>query len=139
VLGRSDWPADPRYAQNRGRVAHRDALVAEIDAILQSRPAEQWVPEIEAAGIPVGPVNTLKEAFADPQVAARGLLVEVDHPVAGPIPTLAQPMKFSKTPPEYRSAPPLVGQHSREVLRAAGYTEAEIEALEAAGVAAQHP
>ena len=138
VLGHAGWAADARFRLNRDRIAHRAELVELITAVLTQQPAEHWLTAIEAAGVPVGPVNDLAQAFADPQVAARGLLVEVEHPVAGPIRTLAQPMKFSRTAPEYRSAPPLLGQHSREILRDAGFAADEIAALETAGVLSQH-
>ena len=138
ALGRAAWAADARYSRNRDRVNNRASLVAEIEALLATRPSAEWVPILENAGIPVGPVNSLAEAFADPQVAARNLIVEVDHPLAGPIRTLAQPMKFSKTVADYRTAPPLLGEHSREVLHTAGFCDDEINALEAAGVMSQH-
>jgi crotonobetainyl-CoA:carnitine CoA-transferase CaiB-like acyl-CoA transferase len=139
ALGRPGWSTDQRYARNRDRVINRDALVAEIETLLGALPAAEWVSIIGNAGIPVGPVNTLAEAFADPQVRARGLVVEVQCKFAGSISTIAQPMKFSKTAPEYRRAPPLIGEHSREVLHAAGYSDEEIKSLEAAGVVTQHP
>ncbi|MFC3711612.1 CaiB/BaiF CoA transferase family protein [Sphingoaurantiacus capsulatus] len=139
VLGHPEWAADSRFKLNRDRIANRDMLVALIIEALATQSADHWLAAIEAVGVPVGPVNDLAQAFADPQVAARGLLVEVAHPVAGRIPTVAQPMKFSKTAPEYRSAPPLIGQHSRAVLADAGFTEDEIVALESSGVVSQHP
>ncbi len=134
VLGHAEWADDPRFARNRDRVANREALVTAIEAVLATTGADAWVPAIEAAGIPVGPVNSLDQAFADPQVAARGLVVELPHPVAGTVATVAQPMRFSKTPAAYRSAPPLVGEHSRALLAEAGYGADEIAALIAAGV-----
>lgn len=139
VLGHPEWAADARFKLNRDRIDNRDTLVALIVEALAPQSADHWLAAIEAVGVPVGPVNDLAQAFADPQVAARGLLVEVDHPVAGRIPTVAQPMKFSKTAPEYRSAPPLIGQHSRAVLADAGFTAEEIVTLEASGVVSQHP
>jgi crotonobetainyl-CoA:carnitine CoA-transferase CaiB-like acyl-CoA transferase len=134
ALGQPGWASDPRFRLNRDRIGHRAELVALIGEVLRRHAAEHWLAAIESVGVPVGPVNDLAQAFADPQVAARGLLVEVEHPVAGPIRTLAQPMKFSKTAPEYRSAPPLLGQHSRDVLRDAGFSDEEIATLEEAGV-----
>jgi crotonobetainyl-CoA:carnitine CoA-transferase CaiB-like acyl-CoA transferase len=138
VLGHPEWAQDPRFRLNRDRIGNRALLVGLIGGLLGAKPAEHWLAAIEAAGVPVGPVNDLAQTFADPQIAARGLLVEVDHPVAGRIPTLAQPMKFSASPPEYKLAPPLLGQHSGDVLADAGFTAAEIAALEAAGVLSQH-
>lgn len=138
ALGHAEWAADARFRLNRDRIGHRELLVGMIGEVLARQPADHWLATIEAAGVPVGPVNDLEQAFADPQVAARGLLVEVEHPVAGPIRTLAQPMKFSASSPEYRLAPPLLGQHSRAVLADAGFDGEEIAALEAAGVLSQH-
>ena len=138
VLGAPQWADDERFASNRARVANRATLVDAIEAVLATRPAEQWLPALDAAGIPAGPVNDLAQAFADPQAASRGLVVELPHPTAGSVRTVAQPMKFSRTAPEYRSAPPLLGQHSRAVLRDAGLDDESIAALEAAGVFAQN-
>ena len=138
-LGHAEWADDPRFRLNRDRIEHRAALVALISDVLAGQPAEHWLAAIEAAGVPVGPVNDLAQAFADPQVAARGLLVELEHPLAGPIRTVAQPMKFSATPPDYKLPPPLLGEHSRSVLADAGFAPDEIAALEAAGVLSQRP
>jgi crotonobetainyl-CoA:carnitine CoA-transferase CaiB-like acyl-CoA transferase len=137
TLGHAEWADDPRFRRNRDRIANRPAMVDLIADVLTGQPAEHWLVAIEAAGVPVGPVNDLAQAFADPQVAARGLLVEVEHPLAGPIATVAQPMKFSATPLEYRLPPPLLGEHSRSVLADAGFDAGEIAALEAAGVVSQ--
>ncbi|MDO9490086.1 MAG: CaiB/BaiF CoA-transferase family protein [Sphingomonadaceae bacterium] len=136
-LGHAEWAADPRFTLNRDRIAHRTALVELISDVLAAQPADHWLAAIEAAGVPVGPVNDLAQAFADPQVAARGLLVEVEHSLGGTIRTVAQPMKFSATPPEYELPPPLLGEHSRSVLADAGFAPDEIAALEAAGVLSQ--
>ena len=138
VLGHPEWAQDARFRLNRDRIGNRALLVGLIGDLLGAKPAEHWLAAIEAVGVPVGPVNDLTQTFADPQVAARALLVEVDHPVAGRIPTLAQPMKFSASVPEYKLPPPLLGQHSRDVLADAGFTAEEIAALEAAGVLSQH-
>jgi crotonobetainyl-CoA:carnitine CoA-transferase CaiB-like acyl-CoA transferase len=138
VLGHAAWADDARFRLNRDRVGNRELLVGMIGDVMRGRAAEDWQPEIEAAGVPVGPVNDLAQAFADPQVAARGLVVEVEHAQAGPIGTLAQPMKFSATALDYGNAPPLLGQHSRAVLTDAGFAADEIAALEAGGVVAQH-
>jgi crotonobetainyl-CoA:carnitine CoA-transferase CaiB-like acyl-CoA transferase len=137
VLGHAEWAEDARFRLNRDRVGNRELLVGMIAEVMRTRAAEDWQAEIEVAGVPVGPVNDLEQAFADPQVAARGLVVEVEHPEAGPIRTLAQPFKFSATALEYGGAPPLLGQHSRAVLTDAGFAPEEIASLEAAGVVAQ--
>lgn len=137
ALGEPGWAEDERFATNRARVMNRAVLVAAIEAVLVTQPAEHWLAALDAAGVPAGPVNDLAQAFAEPQVEARGLVVEMDHPVAGKVRTVAQPMKFSRTQPDYASAPPLLGQHSRAILSEAGFSADEIAALEAEGVVAQ--
>jgi crotonobetainyl-CoA:carnitine CoA-transferase CaiB-like acyl-CoA transferase len=90
---------------------------------------------LEAAGVPNGPINNVAQVFEEPQVRARGIRVELDHPVAGKLPTVASPMRFSATPLEYRTAPPLLGEHTDEVLRTTlGKDAAEIARLRAEGV-----
>ena len=90
---------------------------------------------LEAAGVPNGPINDVAQVFEEPQVKARGIRVDMDHPVAGKLPTVASPMRFSATPVEYRLAPPLLGEHTDEVLKGLlGKSDAEIAALRAEGV-----
>ena len=90
---------------------------------------------LEAAGVPNGPINTLAQVYEEPQVKARGIRVEMDHPVAGKLSTVASPMRFSATPVEYKFPPPLVGEHTDEVLRKLlGKNDADIAALRAAGI-----
>ena len=137
ALGHPEWPADPRFRLNRDRIANRDALVELITAVLIGERADHWLALLESTGIPCGPVNDIAQAFAEPQVAARGLVVPMQH-ASGMIDTVAQPMRFSASPPVYNRAPPLLGEHSCELLGEAGYPAAEIAALEAAGIIAQH-
>jgi crotonobetainyl-CoA:carnitine CoA-transferase CaiB-like acyl-CoA transferase len=134
ALGRPEWADDTRFATSAARVANRAALVAAIETVLTTAPARHWLAALDAAGVPAGPVNTLEQAFAEPQTAARGLVIEQRHPLAGSIRTMAQPMRFSRTPVDHGAPPPLLGADSRVVLRAAGVGDAEIEALVAAGV-----
>lgn len=134
ALGRPEWGTDERYASSSARVANRDALVGEIEAELLREPAEHWLAALDAVGVPAGPVNDLAQAFAEEQTKARGLVIEQAHPLAGTVRTMAQPMRFSKTPPDYANAPPELGADSTDVLRAAGVSDAEIEALIGAGV-----
>ena len=130
ALGRPEWADDPRFAVNAARFANRAALVALIEAITTQRTAAEWVAVIDAAGVPCGPVNDVGEVFADPQVRHRGMRVEVAHPVAGPIPLIANPINLSETPIDYRAAPPLLGQHTREILRdLLAMTDGDIDAL----------
>lgn len=124
---------DVRFATNAGRVRHRDVLVPMLQSAFRSRDAQAWLALLEAAGIPCGPVNDIADVFADPQVRARGMVGQVEHPHAGMVPLVASPLKLSATPVDLRRAPPLLGQHTDEVLREAGYGDAEIVALRARG------
>lgn len=124
---------DVRFATNAGRVRHRDVLVPMLQSAFRARDRHAWLALLEAAGIPCGPVNDIADVFADPQVRARGMVVEAPHPLAGVVALVDSPMKLSATPVDLRYAPPLLGQHTDEVLREAGYDDAEIVALRARG------
>ncbi|MDX9845285.1 MAG: CaiB/BaiF CoA-transferase family protein [Aquabacterium sp.] len=116
TLGHPEWAEDSRFASNAARVAHRQPLVALLSEATRARTTQDWIAQMEAAGVPCGPVNTVDEVFADPQVVARGLAVSLPHPVASEVTTVANPIRLSATPVSYRSAPPLLGQHTEEVL-----------------------
>jgi len=116
LVGRPDLADDPRFATNTARVENRETLVPEIGRLLLERRTDDWLAALEEISIPSGPINTLDRVFADPQVRARGMLAEVDHPLAGALPVVGSPLKLSATPPEYRTAPPLLGEHTRTVL-----------------------
>lgn len=116
TLGHPEWAEDSRFASNAARVAHRQPLVALLSEATRARTTQDWIAQMEAAGVPCGPVNTVDEVFADPQVVARGLAVSLPHPVASEVTTVANPIRLSATPVNYRSAPPLLGQHTEEVL-----------------------
>jgi crotonobetainyl-CoA:carnitine CoA-transferase CaiB-like acyl-CoA transferase len=134
VVGRPELAADPRFATNAARVENRAALVPILQALLADRPTRDWVCALEGAGVPCGPINDLVQVFEDPQVRARGLRVEVPHPLAGRVPVVASPMRLSRTPVRH-GTPPLLGEHTREVLGdVLGMGEAEIEALRREGV-----
>ena len=117
AIGRPQWSADARYADNEQRVAHRAQLVAEIRSITATRGTREWIAALEAVGVPCGPINRIDEVFADPHVQARGTRVVVDHPLAGSLSLVANPIRFSATPIAYRRPPPLLGEHREEVLR----------------------
>ncbi|WP_019341191.1 CaiB/BaiF CoA transferase family protein [Stutzerimonas stutzeri] len=116
VAGRPEWADDPRFASNKARVAHRHELVPMIRQVTVFRTTAEWVATLEQAGVPCGPINDLAQVFADPQVQARGLHVEMPHLLAGSVPQVASPIRLSETPVEYRKAPPLLGEHSEAVL-----------------------
>ncbi|MCX7140421.1 MAG: CaiB/BaiF CoA-transferase family protein [Proteobacteria bacterium] len=112
-----DLAEDPRFAGNGKRVENRAELTRLLQAVFAKRSTREWVEILEAAGIPNGPINDVAQVFEEPQVKARGIRVELDHPVAGKLPTVASPMRFSATPVEHKLAPPVLGQHTEEILR----------------------
>jgi crotonobetainyl-CoA:carnitine CoA-transferase CaiB-like acyl-CoA transferase len=116
--GAGDLAADPRFATNPLRVANRAALYALMPAYLRRKTVQEWVDGLAALGVPCGPVNTIDRVFADPQVQARGMRIDLPHPEAasGTVPLIANPIKATATPPAYRAAPPTLGQHTDEVL-----------------------
>ncbi|WP_207221160.1 CaiB/BaiF CoA transferase family protein [Pseudoduganella lutea] len=116
VLGRAEWGTDERYATNPQRVRHRAELVAGIHAVTVTRTTAEWVALMETAGVPCGPINTLDKVFDDPQVQARGMRIEMPHPVAGTVPLVANPIRLSATPVTYDRPPPMLGEHTAEVL-----------------------
>ena len=132
VAGLRDIPKDVRFARNAERVRHRTTLVPLLAAVMKTRTRSEWLAALEVAKVPCGPINDLAEVFADPQVLARGMTTEMAHPLAGSVRLVASPMRFSVTPVQYRRAPPLLGQHTAEVLHEMGLTAAEVEALRAA-------
>jgi len=133
--GQPALAADPRFATNRARVENRGALIPLLKRLTIERSTADWVAALEARGVPCGPINTLAEVFADPQVQARGLKVTMPHPVAGALPLVASPMKLSATPVDYRQPPPMLGEHTDEVLAAAlGLDAARIAELRAGGI-----
>jgi crotonobetainyl-CoA:carnitine CoA-transferase CaiB-like acyl-CoA transferase len=133
VVGRPELAADPRFRTNTDRMRNLAQLTPLLAETLRHKPSAHWIREFEASGVPVGPVNKIGEMLADPQVAAREMVVEVDHPRAGRVKTLGTPIKFSETPGKVERAAPLLGEHSREVLTQLGYSRAEIDALQREG------
>ncbi|WP_397534380.1 CaiB/BaiF CoA transferase family protein [Roseateles sp.] len=134
IAGRPDWAADARFAKNADRVRHRDLLVPEISAVMATRPRNDWLRALESAKVPCGAINNLAEAFADPQVQAREMTVAMEHPLSGTLRLVANPIKLSATPVSYRHAPPLLGQHTGDVLAEAGLSEQQIALLRARGI-----
>jgi len=135
VLGRPDLPADPRFLTNQDRIHHRAALNAVLEPIFLSRPKQHWIDALAAVGVPCGPMNELDDVFADPQVREREMVVHVPHPKRAAMPMLANPIRLSSTPVQYRMPPPDLGEHTDDVLSdLLGYDEAKRRALREQGV-----
>lgn len=137
VLGAPELNDDPRFASNAERIVNREALEDVLSVILRTRSTAEWLEALETSGIPAGPVLSIDEMHNDPQTLARDMVPEVAHPVAGAVRTLGSPVKFSETPGGVQRAAPVLGQHTREVLLEAGYSQAEVEDMIRAGAARQ--
>lgn len=135
VAGLTALADDPRFSTNQARVAHRAELIPLLRQATVFKTTAEWVATLERAGVPCGPINDLQQVFADPQVQARGLRVELPHPLGGTVPQVASPIRLSATPVQYRNAPPLLGEHTEQVLQQwLGLDAGQIAALREAGV-----
>jgi len=130
----NDLRDDPRFYTNAERVRNRAELMPLISNVIRSRPAQTWLEMLAAAGIPCGPIRNVGQALADPHIEARGLIVELEHPALGLLKSLATPIHFSQTGITYRHHPPQLGEQSREILQALGYSSAEIGSFETQGI-----
>ncbi|GHC42043.1 CoA transferase [Alcaligenes pakistanensis] len=129
-LGHPEWADSPRFARNSGRVTHREELVPLLARVMLSRTRDNWLLALESAGIPAGPINTMEQVYQDPQVVARGLRLDLPTGQGGQLPSVASPLRLSATPVQYRSAPPRLGEHTREVLsRVLELSPDKVEAL----------
>jgi len=117
AIGQADWGHDPKYITNRQRIVNRGELIPKLEAIMASGKRDDWIAKLEAVGVPCGPIQSIDQVFAHPQVVARNIWKNLPHPTAGSVPTTASPMVFSDTPVEYRRAPPTLGQHTDEILK----------------------
>jgi len=132
VAGRPELADDTRFRTMSDRIQNRGELTQHIREIMERRASKDWIERLEAANVPCGPINTYKEVFEDPQVRHRGLKIEMPHPAGVPCPTVANPMRFSETPVEYAVPPPLLGEHTREVLSSLlGLGDGELDRLAA--------
>jgi crotonobetainyl-CoA:carnitine CoA-transferase CaiB-like acyl-CoA transferase len=135
AAGIGDVAADPRFANNALRIANRDACAAAIAPAMKLKTTAEWISALEPLGVPCGPIHRLNEVFANPQIRHRRLQVDVPHPLAGTVPLVANPIKYSRTPLDYRTPPPLLSQHTEDVLRGLlGKSDAEIAALRHDGI-----
>ena len=133
VLGHSEWADEDAFSDNARRVRNRQALADRIEAMTITRPRAHWLTLFEANDIPCGPINDYAQVFADPQVLAREMFVETDHPALGHMRTLGSPIKMSVSQPDVSRRAPQLGEHTDEVLAEVGFSDAEIAALRAAG------
>ena len=125
VLERADLARDERFKTNAARVRNNAVLTPLISDILATRDRAHWVAGCDRAGVPCGPINTIPEAFADPQARHRGMLIEIAHAVAGTVPQVPSPMRFKNAPLKHDRPPPLLGQHTEEILREIGWSKSE--------------
>ena len=133
--GVPELAADSRFGTNQARVQNREVLVPKLEAVFMTRIRDDWLNCLEALGVPCGPINDIGQVYSDPQVHARGLRLSLPHPKAGKVPGVASPIRFSQTPIQEQLAPPVLGQHTEEVLAdMLGLTEAEIGALKASKI-----
>ena len=134
MFGRPEWVSDERFATNAQRVRN----IGELSGLLRDMFAEwerdRLIAALDAAGVPCGAINTVADVFKDPQVKARGMLQHVPHPSGVDVPQVASPMRFAEAPLKHERPPPLLGQHSDEILGELGYGAADIATLRASGV-----
>lgn len=131
LLDRPDLKDDPRFATNGDRVSNRPAMAKALGKVFAARDAGEWLADLREAGLPCGPINTIPDVFCHPQAQARGLAIETQHPTAGPVRVTGFPYKLSQTPADLRRPPPLLGQHTGEVLtELLNYSAEEVSALQ---------
>jgi len=133
VIGREDLVLDPRYATNGDRLRNRAVLIEEIETSFRTRSSKEWTEALLAVGVPAAPINNYAEALASEQSKARDMVMEIQHPVEGPIKVLGFPVKMSGTPQQVRYPPPLLGAHTDRVLTEFGFEQSRIDALRARG------
>ena len=135
VAGIEHFAKDPRFASNAERVAHRQLVVDTLKPLFLQRTTAQWIADLEAANVPCGPINRVDQVFSDPQAIARGLTIVMQHATVGELHLPASPLRLSRTPPEYKNAPPLLGEHNDEVLNGLlGISATEMARLRQAGI-----
>lgn len=134
IAGHPEWATDARFATNAARVNHRDVLIPLIRQVTVTKTTDEWIARLEAAKVPCGPINDLARVFADPQVVHRRLRLDLERPEGGTVPQVANPLKLSTTPVDYRRAPPALGADTDAILAELGYDSERITRLRAAGV-----
>lgn len=134
-LGREDWKEEPKYKLNSDRVKHRDELESLIEEITKTRSTAEWLAAFEGKKIPIAPVNDVQTTLNHPHSLARDMVVDMEHDACGPIKLVGTPVKYSESQPRIRTPPPLLGQHTNEVMgEFLGMAEGEVESLKGEGV-----
>ena len=136
VVGKPEWLTDERFCTNAARMQHREIFRPMLNELLRQDTRENWIAKFRAAGVPAGSVRDLTESLHAPEVRARHLVGEVEHPKAGKVETVTSPIRYSGTPVSQPVAAPTLGQHSAAVLREAGFADTEIADLAAKGIIA---
>ncbi|MDU2064182.1 MAG: CoA transferase, partial [Sporomusaceae bacterium] len=135
LIGKTELIEDPRFVSNSQRTQNQKELKAILDTVFPDKTVDEWLAVIDAAGIPCGPINTVDRVLKDPQVAARDMIVEVEHPIAGKLKMPGLPIKLSETPGSVEIPAPLLGQHTKEILAAMlGISSDEVDELKANNV-----
>ena len=134
AAGAPELARDERYRTNAGRVVNRAVLVPEIDRLCRQKTTKAWVAALASLGVPCGPINNLAEVFDEPQVKHRKMRIDLPHALGGKVPQVRNPVLYSRTPLEYRDAPPLLGEHTRAVLQQElGLSDSELDELKTGG------
>jgi crotonobetainyl-CoA:carnitine CoA-transferase CaiB-like acyl-CoA transferase len=133
VIGRPEWVGDERYVSNSARVRNQQSLLPMISEIMLSRPMAAWAGLLDKAGVPCSPINTIPQVFEDEQVKHREMLIQISHPTAGSVPQIRSPMRFANASLSFDRAPPLLGQHTKEVLTELGFNQQQIDSWASAG------
>lgn len=134
VLGIPELATNPLYATNPARVTNQSTLLPLIDHALLRKPRAQWIEQLGKAGVPCGPINSIPEVFEDPQVKAREMLRHRRHPTAGTVPQIVSPIRYTNAPLEYSNPPPLLGEHTDQVLHELGLNQSQIAAMRERGI-----
>jgi crotonobetainyl-CoA:carnitine CoA-transferase CaiB-like acyl-CoA transferase len=134
VVGKPEWSKDSRFNNRKGRIENYDALVAQLEPIFRSGHRDEWLQRLLENDVPAAPINTLDEVFADPQVRTYGFPTEVEHPKMGKMKLVGNAVTMSRTPPTIDRPPPVLGEHTEEILKSLGYDEASVSSFRAKGV-----
>jgi len=134
VLGEPGLANEPKFVKNNDRVVHGKEIMAIFAGLFLKHPVAHWLGELEKAGVPSGPINDFAQVFADPHVRLRGMEIKVDHPFEHSLSLIRNPITFSGTPVKDYRAPPLLGEHTREVLATIGYDKGKMDALKKQGI-----